>query len=384
MISKTKRKIGIIVVMVALMAGIITFNSSTVNAGLAEDKKAAQEKVDSFKAQMDSANGNLNAIYDAVKAMEDEIAALEVKLQAIAAEQIVLEKTIADKEVEVAKAEKEFDKNKEGVYNRAREVYEDGEVDYTEVILESKDLTSFLNNSEYYRIFKEKENEKVEEVKKERDQLEIQKQELLAKKTDLENNKLAAEQEKINKDASIAAMESQKVAIEAAKAEIQSALSAEQATLASIQDQINSSLINSGGPGEYTGNGIFAWPVPGCTTISSPFGPRWGTMHGGIDIANGNAFGLTIVAADSGVVVMASSGGYGGGFGNFVVINHGGGILTLYGHMNGVNVSAGQSVSRGQAIGTVGNTGQSFGAHLHFQVTNNGNIYSPVNPMQYL
>ena len=152
----------------------------------------------------------------------------------------------------------------------------------------------------------------------------------------------------------------------------------------------NSSADNSGSNTTPSGGG-FTWPCPGYYTISSTFGNRWGTTHGAIDIAGGNA-GAAIVAAKGGTVVRVVTGcshnypksgscGCGGGYGNYVIIQHDGTYSTLYGHMASVSVSVGQTVSAGQTIGYVGSTGFSTGFHLHFEVRVNG---TKVDPMQYL
>ncbi|WP_298483184.1 murein hydrolase activator EnvC [uncultured Ruminococcus sp.] len=140
-----------------------------------------------------------------------------------------------------------------------------------------------------------------------------------------------------------------------------------------------------------SGSTNFTWPCPGFYTVSSGFGSRWGTTHGAIDIAGGNA-GAAVVASRGGTVVRVVSGcphnypkssscGCGGGYGNYVIIQHDGTYSTLYGHLASVSVSAGQTVSQGQTIGYVGSTGFSTGFHLHFEVRVNG---TKVDPMQYL
>jgi murein DD-endopeptidase MepM/ murein hydrolase activator NlpD len=116
------------------------------------------------------------------------------------------------------------------------------------------------------------------------------------------------------------------------------------------------------------------WPVNG--PVVSGFGMRWGRMHEGIDIGVG--YGTPIHAAASGTVVFS---GWMGGYGNFVIIDHGGGMATAYGHQSSIAVGGGQSVSQGQVIGYVGCTGHCFGPHLHFEVRING---SPVDPLGYL
>jgi murein DD-endopeptidase MepM/ murein hydrolase activator NlpD len=116
------------------------------------------------------------------------------------------------------------------------------------------------------------------------------------------------------------------------------------------------------------------WPVSG--PVTSPFGYRWGRLHAGIDIAAPS--GTPIQAAASGTVVLA---GWTGGYGNYTCIDHGGGLATCYAHQTSYAVSAGAQVGQGQIIGYVGNTGHSFGAHLHFEVRING---GPVDPLGYL
>lgn len=126
------------------------------------------------------------------------------------------------------------------------------------------------------------------------------------------------------------------------------------------------------------GKGKFTWPVPGVRSISSPYGMRWGRLHKGIDISCSGIRGRTIVAAADGTVTTK---GYdANGYGNFCVITHLGGYSTLYGHCQSVLVTKGQSVKAGQAIAKVGDTGRSYGPHLHFEIRVNG---SPKNPVNY-
>ena len=122
------------------------------------------------------------------------------------------------------------------------------------------------------------------------------------------------------------------------------------------------------------GSGRFIWPVNG--TFTSPFGYRWGRLHAGIDIAVPE--GTPIRAADSGRVIIA---GWTGGYGNYTCISHSGSLSTCYGHQSRIATSVGANVSKGQVIGYSGNTGNSTGPHLHFEVRVNGN---PVDPMGYL
>jgi murein DD-endopeptidase MepM/ murein hydrolase activator NlpD len=125
-----------------------------------------------------------------------------------------------------------------------------------------------------------------------------------------------------------------------------------------------------------SGGGGMIWPTSG--SVTSPFGTRWGRQHNGIDIQPplATAYGTTIVAAKGGTVVSAGSDG---AYGNATIIDHGGGLTTVYAHQQDIYVSSGQSVGQGTAIGTVGCSGSCTGPHLHFEVRESGVAYDPMN-----
>jgi murein DD-endopeptidase MepM/ murein hydrolase activator NlpD len=150
-------------------------------------------------------------------------------------------------------------------------------------------------------------------------------------------------------------------------------LQEQSATLAARIRSAQSSAIVPGPTGQASAAG-FIWPVHGILT--SGFGWRWGRMHEGIDLAV--SLGTPVVAAATGTVIVA---GWLGGYGNLVVVDHGNGVATAYGHNTSVTVGAGQSVAQGQLIAYSGNTGHSTGPHVHFEVRING---SPVDPLGYL
>ncbi len=140
----------------------------------------------------------------------------------------------------------------------------------------------------------------------------------------------------------------------------------------------------------YTG-ASFGWPCPGHYYISSYYGWRWGRLHKGYDIAQNR--GANVVASRSGTVIAVSTGcshNYpkssnccGNGYGNYVLVSHGDGYTTMYAHLQSVNVSVGQSVGKGETLGTVGCTGHSTGFHLHFEIRKNGTAVNPGNYLNY-
>lgn len=147
-----------------------------------------------------------------------------------------------------------------------------------------------------------------------------------------------------------------------------------QAASARIAAQIRAAQAQNTGPTQTPSNAGLIWPVQG--PVTSPFGWRWGRMHEGIDIGVG--YGTPIHAAAGGTVIYC---GWEEGYGNFVVIDHGGNLATAYGHQSRIAVTCGQQVNQGDVIGYVGCTGHCFGPHLHFEVRVNGN---PVDPLGYL
>jgi murein DD-endopeptidase MepM/ murein hydrolase activator NlpD len=132
-------------------------------------------------------------------------------------------------------------------------------------------------------------------------------------------------------------------------------------------------------PSQKYSGGALGWPVPSSYMVTSGFGPRWGRQHTGLDIAAPK--GTPIVASETGIVLTCNVGGWGGGYGTYVVVSHNESLATLYGHMSAVNCSEGDLVMKGDVIGYVGSTGDSTGNHLHFEVRING---SRVDPTGYL
>ena len=158
--------------------------------------------------------------------------------------------------------------------------------------------------------------------------------------------------------------------------------------MAEVQSEVDAIYAQIKSVGVYEG-GIMLWPVSGYYTVTSQYGWRFGgsDFHTGIDIARTNAagqgiYGKPILAANDGTVAFAQKTYVAGrGYGIYCIIDHGGGISTLYGHQSGLKVTTGQTVKRGDVIGYVGSTGWSTGPHLHFEVRVNG---KHVNPWTYL
>lgn len=336
------------------------------------------------------------------QAAEEEKNALEEQLNAIVSEMEETKAKIDEKENQISAKEDELiqarvDENDqyESMKKRIKYMYENGNTQFIEILCESKSIGEFLNNAEYIttiseydrdmlvefqRIVKDVEEQEAA-LKREYEELEVMQNDLIAKQSEL-NGLMEDKEEEIHQISDdIGATQEKLKKLKEAAAEAKRKQEEAAAAAAAARKAASSGGGSAGAP-VVSGNGTFTHPCPGYTYISSEFGwraqpiPGASTNHKGMDFAAGT--GTPIYAAASGTVTSAS---YSGNAGNLIVINHGNGLQTYYMHCNSMYVSAGQTVSKGQNIGSVGSTGNSSGPHLHFQVMLNG---TPTNPRNYL
>ncbi len=359
-----KVKFILLVLCIALIGVLGLDQNIKVEASLTDQKKQSEANIENFKNEIKKLDGQIFEILAKINEVEAGIANNEATINQ-------LQTDLVQKQNELITATQKYDAEKQEYYSHLRNKYEDGEIDYTEIILDSANITDFINYNEYYRIVKEQEEKQVQSIKDSKSAIEAQKASIEENKknTEAELNSLAVEKQKLD---------SIKHTYDSTKAQMESQLAAEEAARASIIQQLND-LMNQYNPsapnygGNYTGNGSLQWPVPSVSPSTSNV-QRFSSYHKGFDIGGMTDTNRAIVAADSGVVILAQS-YY--GYGNTVMINHGNGMVTLYGHLNSINVSPGQGVSRGEQIGIMGDTGQSFGIHLHFEVIINGTYVDP-------
>ena len=349
---------------------------------LASQKNSLQSTINSLQGQQHDQIALKNAL--------DEKNAITVKQILNLNEQIELHtQLIEQKTKEVDEAQKVADAQLEKYKVRVRAMEESGRYNYFEVLFGASSIGEFLSLiddiGDIMRSDKELEDayrQSVADLKAVKAEYEQAKAEMEDSKTELET--LKAQQEKdIAEAASVIASLQGDIS---SNSSLLSQLSEQEKQLnADIQkkvDELNKQQeANKGnnGSGSTVGTGNLVWPSY-CTYITSRQGPRTHPItgeyrnHGGTDI--GASYGSAIYAADSGTVVRSAD-GWNGGWGNYVMIDHGNGMQTLYAHMSSRAVSVGQTVSRGQTIGYVGSTGMSTGAHLHFEMYINGSRIDP-------
>lgn len=354
---------------------------------LRDQKSGVQSTINSLQGQKSDQIALKNAL--------DEKNAITVKQILNLTEQIDLHTTLIEqKTVEVEEAQKVADEQLEKYKVRVRAMEESGRYNYFEVLFGANSIGEFLSLiddiGDIMKSDKELEDsyrQSVTDLETVKSEYEQAKSEMEDSKTELEALKVQQEKDIAQADAVIATLQGQ---IGSNSGMLSQLTAQEQQLNKDIQNKVNELNRQNeqnkpqpnpggGGGGSAVGTGNLVWPSY-CTYITSRQGPRTHPVtgeyknHGGTDI--GASYGSAIYAADSGTVVRSSD-GWNGGWGNYVMIDHGNGMQTLYAHMSSRAVSVGQTVSRGQTIGYVGSTGMSTGPHLHFEMYVNGSRIDP-------
>ena len=352
---------------------------------LAENLEAelsdVQSQMNEAQHRKELAEEQIGSVSELLRQIQSELDVALNELHAIEVQQSQVNAQIQQTEVELTAAQKRLDERERILNKRLRDVYMHGKLNYLEVILGAKNFTDFANRLEFLKRIVSADLNLITEIRAERElilqkkqQLEVQRQQLAKLQAEAEAKKTVVENKKQDQLIVLARLQDEKALAEASYAELQ-------ATSQDIEARIRARQQQGASAGQVVHcSGVFIWPTSG--PITSPFGyrihPIFGTQiyHSGIDI--GVDTGTPIMAADSGVVVEAD---WLGGYGYAVVIDHGNGLSTLYGHNSELAVSPGQSVQQGQVIAYAGSTGYSTGPHCHFEVRVDG---SPVDPMGYL
>ncbi|MBE7010050.1 MAG: hypothetical protein E7418_01000 [Ruminococcaceae bacterium] len=344
-----------------------------INAA-AKQKKEAQAGIAASKAELDG-------VLAQVAQLDIEAAEISAELSAI--DDVIAETNgkIAEKEVEIAEFEKQIQEKDEAFCARLKTMDESNTANYIDLLLNSDSISDFVSNIETIREITEHDQGIINEMIALKQNVEASKEELVSHRSELEEARglVQAKQNELNKK--IAEKQSYMDSLQNDISKYQQIEQAAEAEEASLRASAAASTSRSQTPtngNRIKYNGVFCWPAPSYTYVSSEYGyrvhPVYGTTkyHSGLDLAAPG--GTNILAAADGVVTLAR---WNGGYGNCIVVDHGGGLATLYGHCQKLLVSSGQRVSKGQVIGLVGTTGVSTGNHLHFEVHNNGKVTDP-------
>ena len=405
---------------------------------LKNKQEKQQEYLDTLQEQINANQEKANALQQQINAIDDEIDVLNKQIKKLREEMQKLQTEIDKLNEKIAETRAEIEASKGELSTKLRNSYVNGNESNLKILMGSSSLASFLTHLEMMKRMSENDKKTIDHFKQIVQKLKEQRAELKEKKLALKEkkdavaatraekverkNELKAKQDEYKKTIAnleknyravnnviaqldrdstvyknyISKLQSERAAadkeideiIRKAAEEAARKKAEEEAARRAAEQQQNgetgttqpsSTTTSTGAP-----SGSFGYPVGGSTYVSSGYGNRsasisgW-SFHGGIDITGGNIYGRPVYASRGGTVIAAiwSSSGYG----NHVIIDHGDGYTTVYGHCSSLSVTTGQTVSKGQQIANVGSTGNSTGPHLHFEIRKNG---VKVNPASYL
>lgn len=395
-----RRKILTIVIMctIILTFSINVFSNSEIsneqtnieasnienNMTLEEQQQDIQNKLTESNNRLEYVQSEITTTIQKIQELDDSITQYEAEYNQLQSQIAELENTILTTDAELAEIEEAYNKKEKLLRKRIIALYKAGDTSYLDVLLNSEGIIDFL--SKYYMLERiiQYDTNLINEVEQQKSLIETKKAEQEQQKINLRTAKSKAGQMQILMENNRILQENYSTSLTQEEQELQAKIEQYKAEQAEIERQIQAAIQWSGDLAiQYTG-GVMIWPVGvSGTYITSGYGNRLHPIqgvyryHDGIDIGNAG-YGAPVVAATDGVVTYT---GVLGGYGNCVIINHGDGVVTLYGHGQEIQTTLGTVVKQGDIIMTVGSTGNSTGPHLHFEVRKNG---IAVDPIPYL
>jgi len=376
----------------------------TVQAVTSESIREKEREIEKAKEEVSGLKSNLTDVEKLKKELEQSKNDLTAFVQQLDGQLADIQEKIAqyntmisDKEKEIEETLRDLDEaqaRQEQQYaamkKRIQFMYERSDSFYMETLFGTNSIAGIVNRADYIEALSRYDRDKLNEYVETRKYVELCKEELEVEKQLLDEAREAVEQEEANVNNLIGEKEAQIVSVsgdiankEAAIKEYEDMIAQENAEIAALEKAVaeeKARLEAENAQARVYNGGMFAWPCPGYKRISDEYGSRMHPIlgvekfHNGLDMAAPS--GTAILAAYDGDVVAAA---YSGSMGNYIMIDHGSGLYTIYMHCSALYVSKGQSVSKGQNIAAVGSTGRSTGPHLHFGVRLNGNYTSPWN-----
>lgn len=372
--------LALIISSFSILSYVYAEENNTLSSDLQTEQEQLQQQIENANGELIDVQEELSQNLQQVQQLDEKISKSQSELDELNVKMAKLQTSIEKVEAELQVAEDKYNAQRVTVEQRLVTMYESGDTQYLDVILSSKSVSDFLSNYFLIAELTTYDADFLEDMKEKKDSVELSK-----KKLDNEKEQLVTIKQNQTKTARI--LENTKVVRENyisklsdTEKNIQSKIDEYNTRFAEINAEILS-LSMEGLDTKYIG-GELAWPVPGYTRISSKYGMRTHPitgvykLHTGVDISAPT--GANFIAANDGVVTKA---GMNSAYGNMVIIDHGGGISTLYAHGSEILVQVGQVVKRGDAVLKVGSTGYSTGPHAHFEVRIDGVV---TDPMPYI
>ena len=347
-----------------------------------EDQLAdLQRQAEEQQAKTNEASAKVENVSERLRQIQEELRVATAEYKDVKGQLDSVEDKISDNTELLEKTEADLKVKNKKLQQRVRDIYINGQISYVDVLFGAKDFADLMTRMDVLKRIIKHDYDLIMKVKEE--------------KATVENTRAQLEKDKAEAEVLVADAQAKKTKVEDKESEQQVLLDQAiydrdtsermyEEIMAASQEVANmirrSQMSSAGYSGAPAGAGGMIWPISG--PITSEFGwrthPIFGTarFHSGLDI--GGDYGMPIYAAAGGTVIYA---GWISGYGNAVIIDHGGGVTTLYGHNDSLNVSEGENVAQGQVIAMCGSTGNSTGPHCHFEVRENG---EPVSPYGYL
>ena len=354
-----------IISIVAIISILLAYTNTCIAASISElneQKQQAENEKDKVTEQRESAEDELDNINAQIASIESELFTLQTQLNE-------LNSSISQKEQEITEKQAELDHKEELLKTRMVAMYKGGGTTYLDVLLGSSNYIEMYTKYNAIQTIAEKDTELINEVSQQKADIENEKQELESSKAEVENIKKQTDAKNAELKAAKVSKQNTVSQLSAEEQELQKKIDEFEAAIEQAQKEIEDATNNTGGyEGSFSG-GMFEWPLSySYNRITSIFGNRTAptagasTNHGAIDI--GVSY-VPVYAPANGKVIMAQ---WVSGYGNYIMIDHGGGYYTAFGHLSQFTVSVGTVVSTGQQIAVSGNTGISTGPHLHYEV----------------
>jgi len=371
-----RKSIAFILIMITVLSVFPVGVGGSI-ADLHYKQQQIENQIKEFRKKANSLKGEKQSVQQEIDALDNEVRALSLEAEGYELKKQEITMKIEESKQKISELNIKIENNNEILEERLRVMYKNGTSGYMEVILNSKNIVDALTRMDMIQLI----------VKSDVDLLKS----ITEQKAEVEELKLSQETERLELTAVINNLAAKQNEVTIASRSKETYMASIQGDINEIQRQeaemnaqsakIEKEILAAQRAVEYAG-GEMAWPVPGNYKITSPFGGRYDPItgvwssHGGTDIAA--PYGSAIVSANDGVVIFA---GWHYSYGNYIIVDHGGGIATLYGHCSKLLAAKGQAVSRGETIAKIGSTGYSTGNHLHFEVRING---VRTQPMDYL
>lgn len=367
------------------LAMSLLISLSVTGTALADDLEDQladlQRQAEEQQAKTNEASAKVESVSERLRQIQEELRIATAEYKEVKGQLDSVEDKISDNTELLQKTEADLKVKNKKLQQRVRDIYINGQISYVDVLFGAKDFADLMTRMDVLKRIIKHDYDLIMKVKEE--------------KATVENTRAQLEKDKAEAEVLVADAQAKKTKVEDKESEQQVLLDQAiydrdtsermyEEIMAASQEVANmirrSQMSSAGYSGAPAGAGGMIWPISG--PITSEFGwrthPIFGTarFHSGLDI--GGDYGMPIYAAASGTVIYA---GWISGYGNAVIIDHGGGVTTLYGHNDSLNVSEGENVAQGQVIAMCGSTGNSTGPHCHFEVRENG---EPVSPYGYL